>query len=363
MQTSSEYRVFVSYSHEDEDKAAIVLKHLRDIGVTPMSDQVILGGTRFSDSIRWQITCAHVFLSILTEESQRSTWVVSELGYAMGVGTAVLPLSLGRMPEGLAHELHAIKVKQDLSDLPKKLTIETIENLVYEAREGNRVSSESEDKLLGRTKKLIHEARSLIHFPRAGFLRVRQRMAFSSFSIPNEPPNSPIWDLRDGPNPRTEEERNLLRKERQIMEKHAQKSGCDLILDPYVKITNDIGQETTRFKHSRSMTLVRLRILRDFLKNFSGSDLRIVFNKGNITGSTIILGDWLSAEAVVPHYKSGYRQTAFLFHAPTLISRIEDFEQELQDCLRIAGVSPENSRERALFEIEQLIEKIEQTES
>ena len=354
----TKYRVFVSYSHEDVDKAELILDHLRKIGAEPMSDQMIQGGTRFSDSIRWQIMCAHVFVSILTEESQRSTWVISELGYAMGVGTAVLPLSMGEMPAGLAHELHAVKVKGDLSDITEKLTLEGIKNLILDARDEGRATSECVDQLLDRTKLLVHEAERLQRFPRAGLLRVRQRMAFGSFSIPDEPSNSRIWDVRDGPKPRTEEERKVLRRERQVMEQHAHAAGCDLILDPYVRIGYEEGKETVQLKHSRSMTRVRLETLRDFIRDFPGDDLRIAFNQGHITGSLIMLGDWLAAEAVVPHYKSGYRQTVITRHAPTLLSRIENFEEELQDSLRIEGIAPEDSRQAALDEIDRLIKEI-----
>ena len=240
--TLTKYRVFVSYSHKDTKLAARIIEHLQRIGVQPMSDQIIRGGTRFSDSIKWQIACSHVFISILTRQSQRSTWVVSELGYAIGTGTAVIPLSFGKMPSGLAYELHAEKVRRNLSDLDEKLTLKSIENLVAEARKEHRFTSECVDQLLDRTKLLVNEAERLQRFPRAGLLRVRQRMAFSSFSIPDEPSGSSIWNARDGAKSRTENERKFLRRERQVMEQHAITAGCDLILDPYVKIEDQEGE-------------------------------------------------------------------------------------------------------------------------
>jgi len=355
---SSKYRVFVSYSHKDTKLATQVLEHLRRIGVQPMSDQVIPGGTRFSDSIKWQIACSHAFISILTRKSQRSTWVVSELGYAIGAGTAVIPLSLGKMPSGLAHELHAIEVRRNLSDLDDKLTLKDIQNLVKEACKEGRSTSQCVDQLLDRTKLLVDEAESLQRFPRAGMLRVRQRMAFSSFSIPDEPPCSSVWNVRDGSVPRSENERGFLRQERRVMEQHAVAAGCDLILDPYVRIGYEDGKETTELKHSNSMTRVRLEILRNFIRDFPGDDLRVAFNRGQIKGSLIMLGDWLAAEAVVPHYKSGYRQTVITRHAPTLLSRIENFEEELQDSLRADGIVPENSRQAALEKIDQIIDEL-----
>jgi len=354
------WRVFVSYSHDDLDKAEAVLDHLRSIGMEPMSDHVIPGGTRFSEEIRWQIACSHVFVSLLTTQSQRSTWVISELGYALGVGTAVLPLSLEELPEGLAHELHAVKIKPDLSDLSAHLTRDGIDNLVFRARQEARATFECADSLLDRTALLVREAQRLRHFPRAGCLRVRQRMAFSSFSIPDEPPGSERWTLRNGPRSRTEQECQLLRQERKVMELHARGGGCDLILDPYVPVQDQNHDKyAIRLKHSPEMTLVRLRILGEFIRSFPGDDLRIAFNRGHIANSLVMLGDWLAAEAVVPHYKGGYRQTIMTRHGPTLQSRIEVFEEELNDCLKVAGTDPNDSREAALEEIERLVQEIE----
>jgi len=354
------WRVFLSYSHDDIDIAEAVLEHLRAIGMEPMSDHVIPGGTRFSEEIRWQIACSHVFVSLLTKQSQRSTWVISELGYALGVGTAVLPLSLEELPEGLAHELHAVKIKPDLSDLSARLTRDGIDNLVFRARQDGRASFECADTLLDRTALLVREAQRLRHFPRAGCLRVRQRMAFSSFSIPDEPPGSERWNVRNGPGFRTEQECQLLRQERKVMEAHAHGGGCDLILDPYVRIQETHNDKNAiRLKHSPEMTLVRLRILADYLRDFPGDDIRVAFNRGRISDSLVMLGDWLAAEAVVPHYKGGYRQTIMTRHAPTLLSRIEAFEEELNDCLKAAGIQPRDSRQAALAEIDRLIREIE----
>ena len=102
----------------------------------------------------------------------------------------------------LAHELQAVKIAPDLSDLTEMLTLQSIHNLVLGAREKSWAASECVGRLLERTQILAHESERLERFPGAGFLRVRQRSAFSSFSIPNEPPNSALWDLYDGVNPR-----------------------------------------------------------------------------------------------------------------------------------------------------------------
>jgi len=87
----------------------------------------------------------------------------------------------------------------------------------------------------------------------------------------------------------------------------------------------------------------------------SDDQVRAGIQRGRIQGSTVIVGDWFMAEAVVPHYMGGYRQTHFTRHAPTVLTRIAEFERELQevtsDCRR-AGVS---SRVAAIQTIQDLL--------
>jgi len=64
------YRVFISYSHQDRDKAELVRAHLARLGACPMADVDLLASTRFSEEIRRRISHAHVFVSILTGHSK-----------------------------------------------------------------------------------------------------------------------------------------------------------------------------------------------------------------------------------------------------------------------------------------------------
>jgi hypothetical protein len=354
------YRIFISYSHSHDDAAMAnqVAAHLKAIGARPMYDKDILVSMRFSEEIRWRVSCAHIFVCILTAQSQHSSWVISELGYAMGVGVPVLPLSLDELPAGLAHEIHAIEIDRGLSDLAAKLTPETLDDVVDEARATTKASFECADRIRQRSEMLVRETKRLHRYAKS-YLRVRQRGAFSSFSVPDAPADDPLWTEHILWAKLGVEERKALREERLELEKHATHAGCDLIIDPYV-LTEDWTSPTRslRPKYPPEATVARLEVLRHFLEVQSSDRCAVCIHRGQIESNLTILDNWLAAEAVVPHYKSGFRQTIFTRHAPTVQNRIEEFDQEFKDGLRRNGVTRDQSREAAIRTISQIIEEL-----
>lgn len=341
------FRAFVSYSHNDSQLAERVRTRLHDIGVQAMSDVDIHGGTRFGEEIRRQISFAHVFIPILTSHSKSRPWVHQEIGYAIGLGVPLLPLALDELPAGMAEEIQAVRVKPDLSDLPQRLTRPAIENAVTQSQDHAVVNYESADRLLHRTQKLAQYAKSLLK--QAGPLRIRQRAAYSSFSIPSRNIRDPIWQQREGHEHRPDEIRELMRQERDWLERHAREAGCDLILDPYVQSEQAGGQLPPP-------TLARIRTLYEFLDTMPDDKVRVVLHRGRVIDSLTSIGDWLLAGAVVPHYqKQGYQMTGFTRHAPTILSRIQDFDRDIEEGLADARVAPHDSRRAALEQLRELM--------
>ena len=322
------YRIFISYSHKDSELARKLRAHLQSIGARPMSDVDIAGGKLFSDEIRRQISFAHIFVTLLTANSKERPWVHQEIGYALGLRVPVLPLALAELPEGMAQEIQAIKVNPHLSDLDQLITESLLDEVVFTAQRAATAPYECADMLYQRTKVLVDNATLILK--QYGSARIRQRMAFSSFSIPRRHIRHSDWDLREGNDPRSLEVRALLLEERRIMEEHAREAGCDLVLDPSVGASSTMvmGKNGTR-----GPTMMRLKTLVEFLESMPDDKVRVVFQQGTIDGGVHIIGDWFASEAVVPYYKGGYRQTMFTRHAPTVLSKLRAFDNDFEDML------------------------------
>jgi hypothetical protein len=74
--------------------------------------------------------------------------------------------------------------------------------------------------------------------------------------------------------------------------------------------------------------------------------------------SITILGDWFLAEAVAATVGTGYHQTMFTRHAPTVRSRLEAFDQEFNELLDMSGVEPSASRAAAISQLKGRMEQL-----
>ncbi len=353
------YRMFISYSHDDRALADKLEAHLRKCGVIPVRDTSITAGARFSDEIKRKISFSHVFVALLTRCSKLRPWVHQELAYALGLGLPVLPLALDELPEGMAHEIQALRVAPDLCDLPERLTAKSLDDLVATAQDARRAMFECADKPYDRTRLLVEYARNLQR--QAGPCRIRQRVAFSSFSLPSRGAKHEDWDVIEGSNRRDEALRELLRRERAVMEEHAREAGCDLIIDPFVMVRDDPARGKVRLKHAYGATIRRLEILEEFVVSMPAGKLNIAIQEGKIDGSTIVVGDWVLAEAVVPHYKSDYRQTIFTRHAPTVLAKIEEFDRDFADAACDFSPGEATSNQAAIDTLKRRIEELHQS--
>ena len=343
------YRVFVSYSHDDAEQADIVREHLMRIGAQPMSDVNLPPGASFAQEIKRRISCAHVFIPLLTARSKKRPWVHQEIGYAMGMGVPVLPLALDELPKGMAEHIHAMSVLPDLSDLDHRLDRRQLDFVVRQSQDAGLARFETARRATHRTRALVEHSRDA--YEAHGPARVRQSSAFSSFSLPRRGPKHRRWQRR---NPGADAESiRLLRDERRTMEDHARQGGCDLVLDPYVMLRPP-GPD-----HEGPVGLdalaVRVEVLLEFLESMTDDMLRVVIRRGEIEGSLVLVGDLFLAEAVAPYYGGGYRQTTFTWHAPTVLARAQEFDDDFQDHLDEADLSGRSSRQVAIDELNDLL--------
>lgn len=347
------YRVFISYSHDDAELAQQLRDHLENLGALPMFDLTVDVGYPFTEEIRRQISYAHVFIVLLTANSKDRPWVHQEIGYAMGLRVPILPLALDELPQGMAEGIQALKVRPGLEDLSSLLTASRLEKVVFNAQRAASAMFECADMLHERTRILVDNATAVYEL--YGPAKIRQLMAFSSFSIPDRHIKHDDWDKREGSHLHSPEVRELLLKERQIMEKHARQAGCDLILDPYVTVgAAGKGREAEDSPPS-SPAKKRLQILVDFLESMPDDKVRAVFQRGKIDSGIHIVGDWFTAEAVVPHYKTGYKQTIFTRHAPTVQARVNAFDAEFEDLQRDIRLNGTSSRQAAIHALQGII--------
>jgi len=342
------FRIFLSYAHADTKQIELISVLLYDMGLIPVWDRDISGGTAFDDGIRRRIAQSHIFMPILTSNSCDRTWVHQEIGYALGIGVRVVPVALGALPEGMLSGIQAIRVNDDLSNFQQRIAEASIESLVLSSNaEGDLerlgITTHLAEFSEERTKLLVRYANETAR-PAA----VRQRAIFSSFSLPDLPPSHRAWNSIELPERRSKYFRTLLRDERRVLEEHARIGGCSLILNPFVDFTV-VGSRVHR---------AQLEILRDFLTSMPEDMIRVAFINGGFLGNLTIIGDWFGARALPPQPGAEYRQTVFSQHASTVFRWLRDFDQELEDCLQASGIEAQGSRDHALKRIDERLKKL-----
>jgi hypothetical protein len=331
------FRVFISYSHEDADLAKVAADALSKAGLIPLWDRHIQPGAPFTEAIKGFIHHAHIFMPIITERASHKPWVHQETGYAMALNIPILPVAAGVLPGEMAAQLQALPVRADLSDLGEKLGEARLEGLVSQFGPNIFRQVEVTSYAENRTEALARSAQRVIDM--GSFGRVRQRAALSSFSIPDAPPDDPIWVEREGNVLRSEFYHSLQQAERHTLERHAREGGCDLIVDP------DFCLERNGIEATRS----RLKILLKFLENMPDERVRIVMSPRARRANLTIVGDWFSAESMSPRPGEGHRQTVFNWHAPTVLATLRRFDEELA---ALCAESPDGaSRQAAIARI------------
>ena len=175
---------------------------------------------------------------------------------------------------------------------------------------------------------------------------VRQKGGLSSFHIPDKHVNHDEWRKRYGGQRDDPDHNRLQREERVALEKHARAKGCKLIITPGL----------TFERWGPAARLARLRNLIEFLKSIGDDQCAVAIRPpGGLSESITILGDWFFAESVLGEIGRGYRQTIFSRHAPTILNRVQEFDEELEELIAMRGCRVEESRRAAIDEMETII--------
>jgi hypothetical protein len=339
------FRIFVSYSRDDDDLARKVIHVLRDdLKLVPLWDDHIRPGAPFTDEIKGLITHAHIFMPLITERSRGSFWVHQETGYAMALNIPVLPLAIGDLPGGgemIAH-LEAVRVRSDLSDLQSRLEEVDLESVVVPPPPRPRAVITIAEHPEERARLIAESANRVLKLQGSG--RVRHRGALSSFCLPDQPPSAKAWNCREGRRKRSDLHRILQREERRALEKHARKEGCSLILD-----------HTIPYADGKYAARSRLATLKAFLQSMPPDRVWVALTPRAREGNVIIVGDWFVAESRVPKPGVGYWQTVLNWHAPTVLQCTRTFDQEFEELCEAGGLRPEETWEAAIASLDQAL--------
>jgi hypothetical protein len=338
-------RIFISYCHEDRAFAKRTATVLGSLGLLAIWDDKLSAGCRFRDELRDLISCAQVFLVLLTRESAARPWVLQETGYAAALNIPIVPVSITSPPEGLIGDLHAVRVHADWSDLEGQLSQVQWAKLRSVSDQGPQpVLATLARSPLDRTKLLGQYSRRVELLGKKGM--VRQRAGFSSFSIPTEATMDDAWAQFDGKRPRPPDYHEQQREERLALELHAQSAGCKLIISPTLNV-QIIGSDAC---------IARLQNLRRFIDSLTGDQIQVVSRLRSFGPNVTILGDWWVAESLVPS-PYGYANGTFTWHAGTVTRFAREFDEEFGTICKQKGIVPARSREIALQEIDRAIEE------
>jgi len=341
-------RAFISYSHGNEREFVAVMQSLKQAGLEPWSDRDLAPGNWFTDQIRTRIEHAHVFVPIITPESHRHGWVHQEIGYAMALRLPVVPVCIGRLPDGMIQLKQAVVARNVGDRLHAKLRGVNFAQRIEEASRESVTQITCLLRAEDRAQALEHFADEARRYTSAQC--IRHLGGFSSFSFPDAPPDHESWVARYPNRPHGPHTLDLFRRERQALQRHAESAGCRLILNSYLNADKAYGQGATH---------TRYRVLIDFLESVesSASQVQVALVEGMPWHSLLFVGDWLLAESHSWRPGEGSRHTAFTTHAPVISRRIREFDQELIRRLNELGVSPEESLQWAIGRLRHLMGK------
>lgn len=353
------YRIFISYSHQDQGLVSKIAGILEDNGLIPRWDRNFSVGHGFHEQIRNFIAHAHVFLPISTKTADERKWVHQEIGYATAFNIPVLPVAAGRLPGEMIEHIHALPLSDeagagapndtDLDQLKKHLSKEVIAGLVQRFSDTGLALYQCAEFAEDRATMMAKYCDEVLAHGVCDI--VRQKGALSSLHIPAQTINHPIWKARYGGLDRGPVHRRLQRQERIALEAHAREAGCKLIINPYIEY----------LRYGEAARIVRLECLLEFLESMPDSKCQVAINSEmDHDQSVTILGDWFAAESASAQIGQGYRQTVFTRHAPSMLRKIEAFDQEFEEHLSARGWNAENSRANTIGEIKTILKGLKE---
>ncbi len=339
------YRVFISYSHQDQDAHDVVFDLLKGAGLSPVSDTQLSLGSGFTDQIKRLITHAHVFVPILTELSHKRGWVHQEIGFAEAKRVPVIPVCVGGLPEGMIQMQHAVVADTVNDKALRRLGEENFDALIESSAKASRDVGELAEGPAERGRviaRFADEAYTTLRKPQV----VRQGGGLGSFTLPDEGPRHEIWAKRYGNQPRGEDHYRDYHKELTSLLRHARGAGCKLMIQADLDLDKDYGE---------GVTAVRLGILREFLESMTDEQVEIALVTGEKMISSLMVGDWFHAGSALLKPVHGIGHTLIQSHAPTITHRIADFDKKLEKRMQRQGSPAGQSRSWAIEELGRLI--------
>ena len=335
-------RAFLSYASEDREAAAELAAVLDSMGLSVQWDHDLRPGARFSDDIRAMIRRSHLFFALLSKTSAGRPWIHQETGFAAGVGLPIVPIALDdTIPDALTKELQAVRLPRSaIGSLPQQLSRDFLEQQVYtrsDALPEGFVLFETPDERAERLAEFAREAMRL------GGGRIRQRAALTAFCLPRSRPipDDPedVWKRRDGRQQRGPFIHQKLYEERRTLDELARASGCSLIIRPTIRLE----------PHGDDALIARLQELADFLRDtgFRDVDVATVQHSTAKERSVLIVGDWFYAESRSGQEGTGYEFTFCTWHAPFVLRKIREFDDEFAALVRRTNTERAPRRELA----------------
>jgi len=105
-------KAFISYSSSDCNQKAGSLKEIfqKYLGFDSfIAHSDIPVGRNFNEMIINQIKISHVFIPLISTDSEKSTFVNQEIGIAMGSGRPIVPIKINNNPGGFISHIQAMQ--------------------------------------------------------------------------------------------------------------------------------------------------------------------------------------------------------------------------------------------------------------
>jgi hypothetical protein len=116
------YRVFISHATYDKWTATVLCEKIEETGARAFrDDRDIAGGEVIPGAIIDAISDCRELVVLLTPESVKRTWVIAEIGIALGARRRIVPL-LHHIESSQIPEIIRDRKGYDLNDLDKYLT-------------------------------------------------------------------------------------------------------------------------------------------------------------------------------------------------------------------------------------------------
>jgi hypothetical protein len=319
----SKYRVFISYSHDEREKYEIVREALEHVDLVPWSDaNLSVGPTGFTEQIQDLISHSHLFVPIITPLSHQRGWVHQEIGFAVAMRIPVIPICIGKLPDGMIGMAQAIVLDELNSEIVTRLRSQDFNELIAQAGESWLPSGECAHEPGMRAqviKRLADEARRTL-----GNLCVRHSGGLSSFRIPNASADRAVWKAHYADHQRDAENYKHYRGERNALVSHADRAGCKLIVNYGVDLDKAYGDGAWSS---------RIRTLVEYLETLPDEKVEIALVTKSVPHAFLAVGDWFLAESAAVRPVRGIQNTLFATHAPSIDRRIREFDQDLSHLL------------------------------